>query len=601
MPTAVAAADSGSGAAGVAGASVAVAQTSSARVVLELGSRGALVAALQQRLNAILPFSHLAVDGIFGPLTQGAVVHFQRGHGLLADGKVDVGMWARMFDAPVLVFGASGSSGPAASAPGRAHAEFASLNRTRSAAHRAGDGGGAAVFRSSRPAPATRPNHVTTSAGTSGGSLIAGGPGASSGVPNATSGVSQPVPVASQPAPTASQPAPTVGGDSGGAPFAVVAPTTPTTQSSTYVLSNGVALPLPRQYLTGGYVDQGVDYSAPGGTPEYAMGSGVIIGEGISGFGPNAPILKITSGPLAGLEVYYGHSGPDVVKVGDHVTAGQQITAVGNGIVGISTGPHLEVGFYPVGAMGAGSRMLSVINALLKQHPTGRVWISTTSSTGHIARDRRSRATRRPTATTSRGSVGASSSGGAAVGSDVSSQPTAAPASTAPQPASAPAPVQSSSPAQPQATPAPQPAASTPAQPATTVTQPTSTTQQAAPATPEPAATPTAPVPAPAPAPTTTPAATLTPAPATATTAPATTTAAVAPATSTTVTATARPPATSTTTPVAPAPTTSTATAPAAQAAVPAVSEAPASQAQPAPSETPIQTTPAPGPTAISR
>jgi murein DD-endopeptidase MepM/ murein hydrolase activator NlpD len=124
-------------------------------------------------------------------------------------------------------------------------------------------------------------------------------------------------------------------------------------------------LPLPTQYLHGGSIDNGVDYAAPGGTPLYAMGSGVIIQEGISGFGPNAPVLRITDGPLAGKTVYYGHSGPDLVRVGDHVVAGQQISIVGYGIVGISTGPHLEIGFWPVGQSGGGRPMLAYINSAL--------------------------------------------------------------------------------------------------------------------------------------------------------------------------------------------------------------------------------------------
>jgi murein DD-endopeptidase MepM/ murein hydrolase activator NlpD len=127
----------------------------------------------------------------------------------------------------------------------------------------------------------------------------------------------------------------------------------------------GAAVPLPVEYLKGGTVDQGVDYSAPGGTPLYAMGSGTIIQEGISGFGPNAPVLQITSGPLAGRTVYYGHSGPDLVPVGTHVVQGQQISSVGNGIVGISTGPHLEIGFLPLGHLGAGQSMLDYLNAIL--------------------------------------------------------------------------------------------------------------------------------------------------------------------------------------------------------------------------------------------
>jgi murein DD-endopeptidase MepM/ murein hydrolase activator NlpD len=134
------------------------------------------------------------------------------------------------------------------------------------------------------------------------------------------------------------------------------------------------APPLPAQYLHGGSVDQGVDYLAPGGTPLLAMGPGVIIqegGPGTSGFGPNIPVLQITAGPLAGKTVYYGHAGPNLVPVGTVVTAGQQIGVVGAGIVGISTAPHLEIGFWPIGSRGAGKAMLAYLDRLMG-HPTGR-------------------------------------------------------------------------------------------------------------------------------------------------------------------------------------------------------------------------------------
>ena len=130
-------------------------------------------------------------------------------------------------------------------------------------------------------------------------------------------------------------------------------------------------LPLPAQYVRGGSVDQGVDYIAPGGTPLYAMGPGIIIKSGISGFGPSCPVLLITGGPLAGRMVYYGHSGPNLVPVGAHVSQGQQISIVGYGIVGRSTAPHLEVGFYPPGGMGAGQSMLDYINGV-SGHSTHR-------------------------------------------------------------------------------------------------------------------------------------------------------------------------------------------------------------------------------------
>jgi peptidoglycan hydrolase CwlO-like protein len=135
--------------------------------------------------------------------------------------------------------------------------------------------------------------------------------------------------------------------------------------------SGGFTFPLPKDAASppGTWSpDDGVDISAPGDTPEFAVCSGTIVLHGIGGFGPDAPVIHCDS-PVAGYnDVYYGHAGPvNQLPVGTHVSAGQVMSSVGPGIVGISTGPHLEIGFCddsgsPVGPGSAGA-MMSLLQA----------------------------------------------------------------------------------------------------------------------------------------------------------------------------------------------------------------------------------------------
>jgi peptidoglycan hydrolase-like protein with peptidoglycan-binding domain len=301
-------------------------------ILLHEGSTGPAVAAAQHELNVRLVPRHLVEDGIFGPRTRAAVVDFQARHGLRQTGEIDTGTWRQLFGSEVVAVSGAGHDPASASSPARPQ-------RARIAPAAARRGPRRAVPRlAHRPAAQPRAKRADRT------------------------GLARPA----RSAHLASLPV--VSRRSGSS--------TPTPHSGGFLIVGGIALPLPPQYLTGGSIDQGVDYAAPGGTPLYAMGPGIVIREGIDGFGPDAIVLKITGGPLAGKIIYYGHSGADLVRVGQRVRAGQQISIVGYGRVGISTGPHLEIGFWPLGGMGAGAPMKNLIDRIRSHHSAYRASVS---------------------------------------------------------------------------------------------------------------------------------------------------------------------------------------------------------------------------------
>lgn len=64
------------------------------RPTISWGSSGDAVKLLQKKLNA--RGHHLVEDGIFGPMTNAAVMAFQRSHGLVVDGIVGPRTWAAL-------------------------------------------------------------------------------------------------------------------------------------------------------------------------------------------------------------------------------------------------------------------------------------------------------------------------------------------------------------------------------------------------------------------------------------------------------------------------------------------------------------------------
>jgi murein DD-endopeptidase MepM/ murein hydrolase activator NlpD len=78
------------------------------------------------------------------------------------------------------------------------------------------------------------------------------------------------------------------------------------------------------------------------------MSAGVVtaVASDPTGFGPDYPVIRVTSGALAGHYIYYGHVAASLVQVGQRVSAGQPIAVMGHTGDAASLGHgHIEIGF----------------------------------------------------------------------------------------------------------------------------------------------------------------------------------------------------------------------------------------------------------------
>lgn len=88
-------------------------------------------------------------------------------------------------------------------------------------------------------------------------------------------------------------------------------------------------------------IHTGQDFAAPTGTPLVAIGDAVVTDVGDAGSYGLRTVLTLSNGT----ELWYCHQTTAVVKVGQHVVAGQAIGAVG--ATGNTTGPHLHLEVRP--------------------------------------------------------------------------------------------------------------------------------------------------------------------------------------------------------------------------------------------------------------
>ncbi len=106
--------------------------------------------------------------------------------------------------------------------------------------------------------------------------------------------------------------------------------------------------------LTMGRIDQGQDIQTDPGGPLLAPGDGVIVAVKYNpgGFGPDYPVVRFTTGPLAGRTVYLGHT-HTALKAGDKFKEGDVLSHTGKTPVGNASVPGwAEIGL--ASALGSG-------------------------------------------------------------------------------------------------------------------------------------------------------------------------------------------------------------------------------------------------------
>jgi murein DD-endopeptidase MepM/ murein hydrolase activator NlpD len=81
----------------------------------------------------------------------------------------------------------------------------------------------------------------------------------------------------------------------------------------------------------------GLDFAAPEGTAIHAIADGVVTEVGYDGSYGNKTVLRLEDGT----ELWFCHQSAQSVSVGDRVSAGQVIGAIGS--TGNVTGPHLHL------------------------------------------------------------------------------------------------------------------------------------------------------------------------------------------------------------------------------------------------------------------